>query len=101
MTTELMERILMRLDRKVQYDDRKVLLFIDNVPSHPEILQSKLSNIKFIFLSKRTTSRLQPLDPVVMRSNQIVQAQVQKTFVEMRHCTRRLGKESVRHNLRR
>ena len=68
MTTELMETILMRIDRKFQYEDRKVLLFLDNAPSHPETLQSKLRNIKLIYLPKRTTSRLQPLDAGIIRS---------------------------------
>ena len=44
-------------------------LFLDNAPSHPETLQSKLRNIKLIYLPKRTTSRLQPLlDAGIIRS---------------------------------
>ena len=36
MITELMEIIL--IQRKVQYEDRKILLFLDNAPSHPGTL---------------------------------------------------------------
>ena len=69
-TTELMEKILMRLDLKVQYEDRKVLLFLDNAPSRLEALLHKLHSIKLTFLPKRRTYRLQPLR---FKDNQIVQ----------------------------
>ena len=41
-------------------DGRNDLLFLDNAPSHLDILQEGLKNIKLKFLPKNTTSRLQP-----------------------------------------
>ena len=68
MRTEIMEVVLGLLDRKVQLEGRKVILFLDNAPCHPETLQSPLKNIKLIFLPKCTTSRLQPLDAGIIRA---------------------------------
>ena len=62
MRTGIMEVVLGLLYRKVQLEGRKVFLFLDNAPCHPETLQSRQKNIKLIFLPKCTTSRLQPLE---------------------------------------
>ena len=61
MRTETMEDVLRLLDRKVQSERRKIIVFLDNAPCRPETLQNNLKNIKLIFLSKCTTSRLLPL----------------------------------------
>ena len=49
-------------------EKRKVILFWDNATCHPETAQASLKNIKLVFLSKNTTSRLQPLDAGIMRN---------------------------------
>ena len=68
MRTELMEDVLRLLDRKVQLERRKIILFLDNASCYPETLRNNLKNIKLIFLPKCTTSRLQPLDAVMIRA---------------------------------
>ena len=55
-----MIQALTALDRKLDVENRKVLLFLDNFPSHPDTLQGNLKNIKLVFLHKNTTSPLQP-----------------------------------------
>ncbi|KAJ8888636.1 hypothetical protein PR048_008128 [Dryococelus australis] len=40
--------------------NRKVILFVDNCPAHPEL--DNIRNIELVFLPKNTTSMLQPLD---------------------------------------
>ena len=45
-----------------------VLLFLDDAPSHPDILQEGLKNIKLEFLPKNTSSRLQPCDAGIMKN---------------------------------
>ena len=60
--------ILKSLDRKVQLERRKIILFHDNAPCHPETLQNNFKNVKLIFLPKCTTSRLQPLDAGLIRA---------------------------------
>ena len=68
MRTEIMEDVLRLLDREVQLERRKIILFLDNAPCHPETLQNNFKNIKLIFLPKCTTSLLQPLDAGIIRA---------------------------------
>ena len=68
MRTEIMENVLRLLDRQVQLERKKIILFLDNAPCHPETLQNNLKYIKLIFLPKCTTSRLQPLDADIIRA---------------------------------
>ena len=68
MDSELMEEILRTLNRKCAADDRKILLFIDNAPSHPESFIDCFSHVKVVFLPKNTTSKLQPLDAGIIKN---------------------------------
>ena len=67
MNREIMSDMLERLDRKMKMQDRNVVLFLDNATSHQESIKKNLSNIKLVFLPKNTTSRLQPLDTIIIR----------------------------------
>ena len=67
MTSEIFETVLSKLNRKLIFENRKVILFFDNATCHPESMGDKFSNIKIVFLPKNTTSRLQPLDPGIIR----------------------------------
>lgn len=62
MTSEIMEVVLTRIDRELKFQNRKVVFFLDNAPSHPKALRNKLTQIKLVFLPKCTMSRFQPLD---------------------------------------
>ena len=68
MDIDIMETVLDRLDRRMNFENHKVILFLDNATCHPEILQNGLTNIKLVFLPKNTTSRLQPLDAGIIRN---------------------------------
>ena len=68
MRTEIMKDVLRLLDRKVQLERRKIILFPDNAPCHLETLQSNFKNIKPIFLPRCTTSQLQSLDAGIIRA---------------------------------
>ena len=68
MITEIMKDVLRLYDCKVQLERRKIILFLDNAPYHPETLQNNLKNIEMIFLPKCTTSRLQLLDTGIIRA---------------------------------
>ncbi|XP_057302773.1 tigger transposable element-derived protein 6-like [Hydractinia symbiolongicarpus] len=65
MDSELLEEILRTLNKKCATDYRKILLFIDNVPSHP---QSFIDCFSQVFLPKDTTSKLQPLDAGIIKN---------------------------------
>ena len=69
MTKEIMIQVLSALDRKLDAENRKVLLFLDNAPSHPETLQRNYKNIKLVFLPKNTTSQLQSCDAGIIRKH--------------------------------
>ena len=68
MTKEIIIQVLTTLDRQLDVKNRKVFLFLDNAPSHPETLQGNLKNMKLVFLSKNTTSQLQPCDTGIIRN---------------------------------
>ena len=61
-----MEAVLARFNRKLVFEDRKVVLFLDNGTCHPESMIGQFSQI--IFLPKNTTSRLQPLDAGIIQN---------------------------------
>ena len=60
MTTALFEEWVSQFNRKMKRQNRNVILFVDNAPSHPK--DKPLSNVKLVFLPANTTSTLQPLD---------------------------------------
>ena len=66
--TEIMTSVLSKINRQMEVAKRKIILFMDNVPCHPESLSERYSNIKVVFLPKNTTSRLQPLDAEIIRN---------------------------------
>ena len=68
MTSEIMDSVLTKINRKMAAAKRKILFFMDNAPCHPENFVVSYSNIKEVFLPKNTTSRLQPLDAGIIRN---------------------------------
>ena len=66
MKTDIMTDILFKLNRRLSRKNRRILLFMDNAPCHPESLKDNFSNIKIVFLPKNTTSKTQPLDAGVI-----------------------------------
>ena len=57
MNSDLMLEILLSLDRRLQRQQREILLFMDNAPCHPASFH--LRNITVYFLPKNTTSKTQ------------------------------------------
>ena len=58
MNSDIIETVLGRLDLRINFENRKVILFLDNATYRPESLQNGLINTKLVFLPKNTTSRL-------------------------------------------
>ena len=66
MNSDLMLEILLSLDRRLQRQQREILLFMDNAPCHSASFH--LRNITVYFLPKNTTSKTQPLDSGIIAS---------------------------------
>ena len=64
----MMKHILGRVDRQLKLENSHVILFLDNAPSHPELLQDPLEFFKLIYLPKNTISKLEPADAGVIRN---------------------------------
>ena len=60
MMGEILDKVLMKLNRKFSSQHRNAALPLDNAGCHPEELKGKYGNIKLIFLPPNTTSKLQP-----------------------------------------
>lgn len=66
MTSEIFEEYLIEWDLRLQSEGRQIVAFVDNCPSHPKSLQSKLNSINLQFLPPNTTSVIQPMDSGVI-----------------------------------
>lgn len=65
MTREIMNEWLSHVNQKMNRQNRKILLFMDNAASHPHVQHS---NIKIIFLPPNTTAACQPLDQGIIKN---------------------------------
>lgn len=85
MTSLLFEQYLTKLNKKMQTEDRTILLFLDNATSHPNI---QLSNITLKFFPPNTTSKLQPLDGGVIANFKVnyKKLMLQNLLHEMESC---------------
>ena len=68
----------------MNFENRKVILFLDSATCHPESLQNGLTNIKFVFLPKNTTYRLQPLGACIIRNFKLKYRKLYFCFVVSR-----------------
>ncbi len=56
---------LQKFNAKMQIENRKALILLDNAPCNPEM---EFSNVKVVFLPPNTTARTQPLDSRIIRN---------------------------------
>lgn len=68
MNSGIMEAWLKGLDRKMGRQNRRILLFMDNAPSHPKI---ELRNIELKFFPANTTSHTQPMDMGIIQTTKL------------------------------
>ena len=65
MTSELFAAEMKAFDRKMQAQNRKAVMIVDNCPAHPKI---DLLNTELVFLPPRTTSVTQPMDAGIIKN---------------------------------
>lgn len=80
MTAAIMEQFLVQLNKKMVIQKRKIILFLDNASSHPNL---KLSNIQLVFLPPNTTSKTQPLDQGIINA---IKVQYRKRVLKRLIC---------------
>lgn len=66
MTRKIFQEWATKINKKMQENDRNILLIMDNCSAHPKDLN--LSHVRFLFLPKNTTSVSQPLDQGIIHS---------------------------------
>ncbi|KAL0246482.1 hypothetical protein GEMRC1_007694 [Eukaryota sp. GEM-RC1] len=66
MTRALFEEYCVELNNKVSRENRRVVLLVDNVPSHK--ISVRYSHLRLAFWSPNTTALLQQLDQGIIRS---------------------------------
>lgn len=68
MNSQVYEEWLSKIDARFQRKKRKILLFVDNCPAHPKVLQKKLKAVSVIHLPSYITSKLQPMDMGIIKN---------------------------------
>ena len=68
MTSDVMQAVLTRFNRKLLLEQRKVVLILDNATCHPKSTIDSFLQIKIIFLPKNTTSTLQPPEAGIIQN---------------------------------
>lgn len=66
MTSFIFEKWLLKWDKNLQQNNRKILLFIDNASAHS--ISANLNNIKICFFLANTTAASQPMDQGVIQN---------------------------------
>lgn len=95
MTSGIFLDFLHKFDRKLGKEKRKVILFIDQCPSHPKDLPS-LNYTKVLFFPANCTSKLQPMDLSIIRC---VKVHYRKTLIRRLFAGLEM-KRSVKDNLK-
>ena len=68
MTSDIMLAVLQSFNRNLLFEQRKVILYLDNTAYHLESMIDSFSQMKIIFLPKNKTSRLQPFGAGIIQN---------------------------------
>ncbi len=83
MTGDIFRQWLHQVNNRMIYQQRKILMFVDNCSAHPDV---QLSRVKLVFLPPKTTSHLHPCDGGII---QAVQLNYRRRF--LRHLLLRMN----------
>jgi len=72
MSSEIMDDILKKLNKRLIREKRRILLFLDNATPHDPEFVGRFSQIKIVFLPANTTSKLQPLDAGIIKNFKVL-----------------------------
>jgi hypothetical protein len=65
MTSAIYEDWLKTVNKTMKRQNRNILMFVDNAPSHPQL---NLSNVTVKFFPPNTTSKTQPMDQGIIQT---------------------------------
>ena len=68
MNGEIMDQVLSKINYQLWIKSSLIILFMDNAGCHPHELTDQFSIIKIIWLPANTMSKLQPLDPGIIKN---------------------------------
>lgn len=68
MTSAILEEYVIKIDKHIAKQNRKILLIVDNCSSHPVLLKIKLKSVKLVIFLPKLASRLQPKVQVIKRN---------------------------------
>ncbi|GBO04131.1 Tigger transposable element-derived protein 4 [Araneus ventricosus] len=71
MTSEICEKWVQKLDKRMIAECRKIALVSDNCPTHPKEIIQKLKNVTVFYLPPNTTSKRQPMDQGMIKNFKI------------------------------
>ncbi|GBM14587.1 Tigger transposable element-derived protein 4 [Araneus ventricosus] len=70
-TSEICEKWVQKLDKRMIAECRKIALVFDNCPVYPKEINPKLKNVTVFHLSPDTLSKQQPMDQGVIKNFKI------------------------------
>ncbi|GBM71269.1 Tigger transposable element-derived protein 6 [Araneus ventricosus] len=70
-TSEIWEKWVQKLDKRMIAECRKIALVFDNCPAHSKEIIPKLKNVTVFYLPPNTTSKLQPMEQRVIKNFKI------------------------------
>ncbi|XP_033730203.1 tigger transposable element-derived protein 4-like [Pecten maximus] len=88
MNSSLFDGWLNQVNRKMKRQNRNILLFLDNAPSHPKI---QPSNVKLVFFPANTTSKCQPMDQGIIQTLKLKYRKRQ-----LKHVIRAMDKDKTK-----
>ncbi|GBN26130.1 Tigger transposable element-derived protein 4 [Araneus ventricosus] len=71
MTSEICEKWVQKLDKRMIAECRKIPLVFINCPAHPKEINQKFKNVTVFYLPPNTTSKLQPMDQGAIKNFEI------------------------------
>ncbi|GBM38345.1 Tigger transposable element-derived protein 4 [Araneus ventricosus] len=70
-TSEICEKWVQKLGKRMIAECRKIALVFDNCPAHPKEINQKLKNVTVFYLLPNTTSKVQPMDQELREKEEI------------------------------
>lgn len=97
MTSNIFEKWLIKIDKNMSQDKRKIILFIDKCTAYPHTLSSKLKSVTLAYFPPNVASKLQPMDQGIINNLKVYYRKhilniENKTTITLRDCISEVSK---------